>query len=57
VLLHAKNPRPENHDPPKNGIAKRKEAGVKPRLPGKSNYSIAMTYPLAAAGSAFFTSD
>jgi hypothetical protein len=49
--------RPENHDAPENGIAKRKKAEVRPRLPGKSDYSIAMTYPLATARSAFFTGD
>ena len=49
--------RPENHDAPENGIPKRKKTEVRPSLPGKTDYSIAMTYPLATARSAFFTGD
>lgn len=45
-------PRPENHDLPKTGIAKRKKAETKPRLPGKSYYSIATTCRLVSAASA-----
>jgi hypothetical protein len=52
-----KNPPPGKYDPPKNGIAKRKKAEAKPRVPGKSDDLVVPTYPLAAAKSAFFTVD
>src|SRR3546814_7295001 len=50
-------PRPENHEPPKIGIPKRKKAGLDTRLSCKTDYFITADQPNVSATSGFFTGD
>jgi hypothetical protein len=57
VLLPAEQPRPENHEPPKSGIPKRKKAGLDTRLSCKTDYFIVPDRLSVSTASGFFTGD
>src|SRR3546814_14827296 len=57
VRLHLGKPRPENHEPAKTGIPKRKKAGLDTRLSCKTDYFITADQLDVSAASGFFTGD